>query len=312
MPRRIAWAASLGGGLVLSFLALCWLLAAREIPMTTKFNARPGSLGRYRVAVLGDSQKGITNLKNILRRAREERADLLLQTGDIVSSNDEGHYRLLAHVLMKEASGLPLVIAPGNHDIKGGPERFMERIGPLEQSFRVGEVGFVLIENAFGIPPEPSHIESRIAAVGPHGAVVLAMHVPPFDEKGGVQPGYEPFLAWLEKSRVRYLLCGHVHGYFKKQVGGTTVIVNGVGGDYGPWELDQKVYATILEVDGATITDRAIELSPEHGVWDNVEHLAIGHVAEAYRRHPVLCWGATLLLAAGVGFSIGVIRLKRP
>ncbi|HLF92435.1 MAG TPA: metallophosphoesterase [Planctomycetota bacterium] len=312
MTRRIAWAAGLGGGLVLSFLALCGLLAAREIPMTTRFTPRPGTLGRYRVAVLGDSQKGITNLKNILRRAREERADLLLQTGDIVSSNDEGHYQLLAHVLMKEAFGIPLVIVPGNHDIKGGAERFVERIGPLEQSFRIGEVGFVLIENAFGIPPDPGHIESRIAAAGPHRAIVLAMHVPPFDEKGGVQPGYEPFLAWLEKSRVRYLLCGHVHGYFKKQVGGTTVIVNGVGGDYGPWELGKKVHATILEVDGATITDRAIEIPPGHGVWDNVEHLAIGHVAEAYRRHPVLCWGATLLLAAGVGFSIGVIRLKRP
>ena len=84
---------------------------------------------------------------------------------------------------------------------------------------------------------------------------------------------------------------------------------------FGLWpdyfDLDQKVYATILEIDGAKITDRRIELEPVHEVWENIEHLAIGHVAEAYRRKPVLCWPATVLLAGAVGWGWARL-LRRP
>ena len=164
-----------------------------------------------------------------------------------------------------------------------------------------------IVNNASGIPPEIPYLEKWVPKDRP---VVLAMHVPPFDVQGNVHPGYEPFLAWMEKSSVRYLLCGHVHGYFRKQVGGTTVIVNGVGGDFDKWQFDQKVYVTMLEVDGTAIADRSIEFPPEHAVWENVEHLAIGHVAEAYRSRPIFSWSATLGLAGLVGLSVGLLRQK--
>jgi 3',5'-cyclic AMP phosphodiesterase CpdA len=154
-------------------------------------------------------------------------------------------------------------------------------------------------------------VEERIAAAGPHQAVVLAMHQPPFDLQGQPKPGYAAFLTWLEKSKVDYLLCGHVHGYIRKQVGNTTVIINGVGGDYDKWQLDQKVFATILEIDGSKISDRAIQLEPVHEIWENIEHFAIGHVAEGYRGHPLLCWGGTLLLVGGVGWAFRRIFANR-
>jgi hypothetical protein len=180
----------------------------------------------------------------------------------------------------------------------------------LEKSFTRQGVAIVVLNNAFGRPPpDPKHVEERIAAAGPHQAVILAMHQPPFDLEGKAKPEYDAFLAWLEKSKVAYLLCGHVHAYLKKKVGDTTVIINGVGGDYDKWQLDQKVYATILDIDGTKITDRRIELEPAHEVWENVEHLAIGHVAEAYRQKPVLCWLGTLLLMGAVGW--GWVRLLR-
>jgi len=86
-----------------------------------------------------------------------------------------------------------------------------------------------------------------------------------------------------------------------------------VGGDYDKWQLDQKVYATILEIDGSKIMDRQIVLEPVHEIWENVEHLAIGHVGEAYRGHPILCWGGTLLLAGGVVWAIRrIFALREP
>ena len=310
--RKLSWTGLALGSILLAALAFSGLLDWRSkfgVQITRDSDAPP-DLPEFRIGVLGDSQKGLANLRNITRAVLKEKVSLLLQTGDLVSNNDDGHYRLSYWYLKEGGSwGMPWV-APGNHDMKGGSERFISWFGTLERSSVKRGVAVVLVNNAHGDPPpDPRHIEEQIAAAGPHKAVVLAMHQPPFDLEGKPKPEYAAFLAWLEKSGVAYLMCGHVHGYIKKKVGETTVIINGVGGDYDKWQLGQKVYATILDVDGSKITDRSIEIEPVHEVWENIEHLAIGHVAEAYRQKPLLCWFGTLLLAGGVGW--GWVRLLR-
>jgi predicted phosphodiesterase len=311
--RKLLWAAVLLGTLVLAGLQLLKYLAGRiswETAVRLEGAAWLGpTSSRFNVGVMGDAQKGLANLSNITRALLKERAQYLLQTGDLVSTNDNGHYQLAELYLVRGGTDRWPIVVPGNHDIKGGTDEFEFNCGPLERSFTMNDVAFVTLNNASGKPPDLKHVEARIAAAGPHKSLVLAMHVPPFDLQGTPRPEYEVFLSWLEKSKVAYLLCGHVHAYLKKKVGETTVIINGVGGDYDSWQMNQKVYGTILEIDGATITDRRIEIEPVHEVWENVEHLAAGHVGEAYRQHPVLCWGATLLLAAGVGW--GWVRLVR-
>ena len=316
--RKALWAGTVAGSaglLALAFLGvLDWQFPAfRPEKPGGKGPGSEGPPGLWKVGVLGDSQKGLANFRNIAREVTQQHVELLLHTGDLVANNDTGHYRLayayLGEGLRGGSGGWPHV-APGNHDLKGGPERFQRWCGPLETSFTRREVAFVLLNNAFGRPPpDPRVVEERIRAAGPHQAVVLAMHQAPFDFQGAPKPDYASFLEWLEKSGVAYLVCGHEHGYLKKQVGRTTVIVNGVGGDYDTWQLDQRVYATVLEIDGARISDRSIVIDPVHEVWENVEHLAVGHLAESYRRHPFLNWGSTLVLAGGVGW--GWIRLRR-
>lgn len=273
----------------------------------TSYPSRP-----FRIGVLGDSQKGLANLRNITRAVLAENVSLLMHTGDLVSDNDLGHYRLAALYLRKGGATAMPVVAPGNHDLKGrqdGLFRFF--CGDPERSFTRDGVAFVVLNNAFGTPPDPKHVEARIAAAGPHKAVVLAMHQPPFDLQGAPRPEYAGFLAWLERSGVSYLLSGHLHAYMKKTVGKTTVIVNGVGGDYDSWQLRQKVHATILEVQGTKITDRRIDLDPVHEVWENIEHFAVGHFAEGFRQRPVLCWIGLAILAAGTGGLVAFL-LRRP
>lgn len=309
--KKLLWTGAVAGTAILLFLAFLGLagLMARIPPLPAPSDPPPPG---FRVGVLGDAQKGLANLRNITRAVLHERVRFILQTGDLVANNDDGHYRLARLFLERGGWDARLSITPGNHDLKGGHERFRKNFGPLERSFTVDGVAFVLVDNAFGNPvPTAAHLEERIAVAGPHQAVVMAMHQPPFDVQGQVKPEYADFLAWLEKSRVDYLVCGHVHGYIKKKVGNCTVIINGVGGDYDKWQLDQKVYATILDIDDSKISDRRIELEPVHEVWENVEHLAIGHVEEAYRRRPVLCWGGTLLLAGGVAWAFRRIFAMR-
>ena len=184
----------------------------------------------------------------------------------------------------------------------------MRELGPPEFSFRRGPVGFVGLDNASGIPPGT---DMELPEPNPSGSpVILLMHVPPFDMQGNTLPGWEPFVAWLGKSAIRYVLSGQIHTYLRKEVGGAVVIANGVGGDYESWQLDQKVYATILEVDGTEITDRRIEIEAEHGFLENLEHLAIGHVAEAYRRSPWACWIGTVLIVAWVAGAIWLARRR--
>ncbi len=313
--RKAAWATAASSGLVLLGLAVCGAvnLAVGGRPMPARVrNDQPlsDSGTRFKVAVLGDSQKGLANLSNLLRRVKEEKADLILHTGDLVSTNDEGHYRLVALYLERAGIDVPMVVVPGNHDLKGDAERFRREIGPLETSFVRGPVTFLTVDNSSGRPPDVKRLGTLVDAIPPGGVAVLAMHVPPFDVGGNPLPAYESFLEWLGKSRVKVLLSGHIHDYVRREIGGTIAIANGVGGDYESWQLKQKVYATILEVDGAAIRDRVIELPPEHGVAENLEHFAVGHVAQAYRAQPFLAWAGTILLAILAGASFGCARLR--
>ncbi len=312
--RRVFWVGAVFGSILLLFLAFLGLLDwnCRRLRPSRSINWKAAK-SVSRIGVLGDSQKGLANLRNIVREVSKEKVEILLHSGDFVASNDEGHYVLAQRYVEKGDGAMPLV-APGNHDLKGGTDHFQKWCGPLEQSFTVDGIAFVLLNNAFGRPiPSPDFIEQRIAAAGPHRNLILAMHQPPFDLDQKPRPEYAGFLSWLEKSKVDYLMCGHVHGYFRKQVGGTTVIVNGVGGDFDAWQFDQKVYATILEARDGRLTDRRIELEPVHEVWENLEHLAVGHVAEAYGRRPLLCWGGTFLLASGVAWAFrGIFANREP
>jgi len=293
-------------------LALCGVVRAANpdvrFPPTLPL---PESVS-YRVAVLGDSQKGLLNLSNLVRAVKKAGAEAILHTGDLVSDNDDGHYALTGLYLRRAELDVPFRGVPGNHDIKGGSERFRRHVGELESQFVWGRVAFVLVDNATGTPPDLGRLQARVDSLGAVEAIVLLMHVPPYREGGDALPEYAAFLDWLRDTpRVKYLMCGHLHYYLRREVGSTTVIINGVGGDYESWQLKQKVYATMLDIDGAAIADRPIALDAEHGFVENIEHLALGHVAEAYRRRPILCWGGTLLLAAVTGFLSGYARLRK-
>ncbi len=311
--KKALWAGVVLGTLVLLLELVCgllWLLRGTPPSLPTA----PLPTGpKYKVAVLGDVQKGLANFANLLQAVGKEGAGLILQTGDLVAENDPGHYRLVKLAYARSGLTLPFLVTPGNHDLKADRELFQREIGPLEQTVVAGDVAFILALNAWEAAPDLKQLEARIAAVGSGKAIVLAMHQPPYDLKGEIRAEYAPFLKWLEKSGVAYLFTGHVHTYLRKVVGSTVVIVNGVGGDYDSWQLDQKVYGTILEIDGTRIVDRAIELPPEHGLMENLDHAALGHVAEAFRRQPGLCGGATLLVVAAVAWALRrIIALREP
>lgn len=287
--RKAAWVGMIGSAIGSVFLALCGGVDLAVGSPRMPFTQWTPPAGRYRVAVLGDTQKGLTNLVRLMEALRKEEPALYLHTGDLVSDNDDAHYRLAAHVLSRCGGPYPFLVAPGNHDVKRDPSRFERWIGPRERVVVAGRLAFVVLDNSSGAPPDTAALDRLLA---PHEAAVLLMHVPPFDAKGEPFPEYRPFLDWLGRSpRVKYVLSGHVHAYVRRPVGSAIAIANGVGGDYESWRHDQKVHATILDVDGASITDRPLVIEPAHGIRENLEHLAVAHVP------PWLAWGGALALA---------------
>jgi predicted phosphodiesterase len=265
VKRALAWAGMVLGGLATAVLALGLGIVLLTPDAAWPPRAWTPPAGPYTVAVLGDTQKGLTGFKNLVRELGRIGPSLTLHTGDLVSENDDGHYRLAARAVAKLPGSFTAV--PGNHDVKGSPERFVKAFGALEFEYAAGPVSFLGLDNAFGGPLDLHRLEMLTAG---KQAVVLLFHVPCEDK---------PFLDWLEKSpRVKYVFNGHRHEYSEKKVGAATVIVNGIGGDYDSWQFDQKVCATVLDVDGPSIRHRTITLPPAHGLWDNLEHAALGHL----------------------------------
>jgi predicted phosphodiesterase len=309
--RKLAWAGAVLGGLALLFAGWCLQVDLRHRSSEPLRIAGSTPSGAYRVAVLGDSQKGLSNLRNLVAACQEAGAVALFHTGDLVASNDDGHYRLAAEYLRRGGLRVPLYAIPGNHDVKGGPERFVRDYGPVERVCSWGRVAFLLLDDADGRPPEAARLDALLASIPAAESVVLLLHVPPLDEKGQPYPEFRPFLAWIESTpRVKYVFSGHLHRYFTKTIGEAKLVVNGVGGDYESWQLSQKVYATLLDVDGAALKDSVLELPPEHGLLDNLEHFAVGHFGEALRNRPLPAALGLGLLAVVTGLSIGVLRSR--
>jgi len=310
--KRLLWAAWWTGVLLVVVVFACVtfvLVTGRTWALDSVYfkppaNERPSA----KIAVFGDTQKGLAGFAALAEMAKAEGVDLAIHTGDLVSHADIGHYDLAILWLQRARLEVPFRVVPGNHDIKGGEGLFESRIGSRETSFRWGPVHIVMIDNAVALL-DLKTVEPLLAAASK--PILLFMHVPAVDTSSKTfapKPGYARFLEMIRKYPVRAVFSGHAHGYTRVEKDGIVFISNGVGGDSDSWQFDQKAYLTIVEADGKTIRDSAIVIEPVIGIWANIEHLAIGHVGEIVLRRP---WGPPALLLLIVALILGFRRLRR-
>ena len=311
MRRKLA-----GALLVLGFAFILLLYACLGIAIASA-GVRPslvanGSLSAndkpsVRIAVLGDTQKGVAAFAALLNRAQGEEIDLAVHTGDFVSHADAGHYDFALTWLMRAAL-VPVLITPGNHDLKGAEDLFPSRVGPLQGRYRWGPVDLVIINNALG-PPDLSKVEELVKDA--RGPILVFMHVPPFEamkEAFEVRPGYQPFLDLVGRHPIRYVFSGHAHTYRRVEHAGTVYIANGVGGDSDSWEFDQRAHVSLVDATADLVRDREISIAPVISFWANVEHLAVGHVGEFILR-TIPGWPTFILLQAVL--AVGYFRFRR-
>ena len=317
--KRISWIAWWTGILVVIVAWGCLIYAesmTMTIPLPSRFlNTdvfRKHDAESARILVFGDTQKGLAGFAGLAVKAEVKPEDLVFHTGDLVSRADDGHFDLAFLYLGRHIEYSPIVVTPGNHDIKGGDGLFERRIGRRQFSFRWGPVDIVVVDNSTGPPDEAAVEKMLVQSTVP---VLLFMHVPPIEAPAAdykPKPAYASFLRMIRKYPVVYVFSGHAHGYSRVEHEGLIFISNGVGGDSESWQFDQKAHLTIVDASRESIKAREISIDPVFSVRANLEHLAIGHVREVLRGWRVIYLvGATLLLIA-LGWRLRRKRITPP
>lgn len=223
--------------------------------------------------VLGDIQAGHANLLPLLQIA-DKRYDFAVQTGDLVSHADKGHYALALHALATSDLQVPLFVVPGNHDVKGNPELFDIYFKGKQFYFVWSDSLFIFLDNALGAPYDRlfQFLEETLQK---HRETVrltfIFIHRPPIDwEHGEPQPetkNYSRFFEIQKTYKIDYVFSGHLHDYRTFSLDGTDYISNGLESDQTD-NASQECYATLVNVSPEKVVLTKVSLQPvARAVW---------------------------------------------
>ena len=189
----------------------------------------------HSMGVIGDpgcEGLGTYNMK-VYAGALEEssRDDITLIVGDLVPAGTDHHYRTIQD-LTEALAGNPVYCLRGNHDTGAYSDYFgLKNYALLTDDFAV-----IVLDNAVrSFEEEGLSLLRQVLSMEEVEQAVIAFHIPvpnhfiqncvSEEEFGRLKDAYGPW-----KSKVKYLLCGHVHSRFEDVVDGIPLICTGGGG----------------------------------------------------------------------------------
>ncbi len=189
----------------------------------------------HSIGVIGDpgcEGLGTYNMK-VYAGALEEssRDDITLIVGDLVPAGTDHHYRTIQD-LTEVLAGNPVYCLRGNHDTGAYSDYFgLKNYALLTDDFAV-----IVLDNAVrSFEEEGLSLLRQVLSMEEVEQAVIAFHIPvpnhfiqncvSEEEFGRLKDAYGPW-----KSKVKYLLCGHVHSRFEDVVDGIPLICTGGGG----------------------------------------------------------------------------------
>jgi predicted phosphodiesterase len=247
---------------------------------------RQPALQSFNFLVVGDIQAGYRILsRKILPSARDNCA-FVVQTGDLASHADRGHYALILHEIKSSNLSVPLFVIPGNHDRKGNPELF-EQYFKLKQFYFVwNNCLFIFFDNSLGASYEQQFqlLEQTLAEnQGKARWTFIFMHRPPVDwDNGAPRPELKKharFFALKKRFRIDYVISGHIHDYHMAELNGTTYISNGLESDQKGRTSDE-IYLTKVQVtpEKVSIEKQAIPTFVADRVYGNIIDSLVAHI----------------------------------
>ncbi|MDR1061421.1 MAG: metallophosphoesterase [Clostridiales bacterium] len=159
-----------------------------------------------------------------LRKAVQYKPDCIVITGDLVHEGEEDDYAYLREIIKHEASGIPVLAALGNHDLK---ERFYRgylgelRTKPYDYQADIRGYRFIALDtSAEGevdgaiTETQVDWLEDILKQPSPNGTILFGHH--PLESRQGWFRSTYPkrLLDVLQDSDVIAYLCGHAH-YFE-------------------------------------------------------------------------------------------------
>ena len=189
----------------------------------------------HSMGVIGDpgcEGLGTYNMK-VYAGALEESSgdDITLIAGDLVPAGTDHHYRTIQD-LTEALAGNPVYCLRGNHDTGAYSDYFgLKNYALLTDDFAV-----IVLDNAVrSFEEEGLLLLRQVLSMEEVGQAIIAFHIPvpnhfiqncvSEEEFGRLKDAYGPW-----KSKVKYLLCGHVHSRFEDVVDGIPLICTGGGG----------------------------------------------------------------------------------
>ncbi|MBW1854532.1 MAG: metallophosphoesterase [Deltaproteobacteria bacterium] len=218
--------------------------------------------GPFRFIVLGDIQAGFNNLTKLVHPAVGAPPHFIIQTGDLVSHADDGHYSLVLHELEKADLRVPFLVVPGNHDVEGGEYLFHTYFGPRQYHFFWHQCLFIIMDNSLGSPyTRQVQWLKEVFRKHHHKAkhTFLLMHREPMIwKKRYFYPAFNNYLSFfllLREFRIDYIFSGHLHDYRRAELKGTVFISNGKEGRIGGFLQSKPNFLTLVEVGENGIQD---------------------------------------------------------
>jgi 3',5'-cyclic AMP phosphodiesterase CpdA len=212
-----------------------------------------------------DTWKDNPIFRRILSDAVQTGADLVTVGGDITPQGRPEQFDEFLRVV--NSTAVPVVVAPGNHDILVSPATFAQYF-PLHQSFDHKNAHFTLVDSSrLALDADDlAWIEGDLQSTSQPLKFVV-MHVPPFmpfpvPAENRMQAGGAEFVALMERYHVTMVLAGHLQAYQRMQRNGIPYIITGGGGSPPavPRLLGGRYHYVRVEIRGDTARDSVVWL----------------------------------------------------
>jgi len=188
---------------------------------------------------LSTRRSGFLAFREFTRVMEETPPAFAISLGDLASQAMPGAYRRLRRLLARIA--VPLAVVPGNHDVFAATEYdarlFHATFGPDNSAFRLGNVDFVLLNNAWGsVTTEQFEWLERVLAPSAAPFRLVFCHKPPFDFRENAfyameeRPHAERLHEMFVRCNVTAVISGHIHTLLAEKKDGITYLISGGGG----------------------------------------------------------------------------------
>lgn len=187
----------------------------------------------FSFVVLGDNRDGNNIFEKLLIKINniEPKPLFIINTGDLVSKGKFSEYENFLKLI--EKSEIPILTVPGNHDYIGEGEKFYLQIfGEPDYYFDLGGCRFIILDNARGILTDEQlkWVEKLLKT---NLIKFVFIHMPPNYGVWKVhcfQIKSKEFMELMEKYKVDYVFCGHIHAYHTEEVNGVKYVITGGAG----------------------------------------------------------------------------------